>query len=89
MSTNWFAQVTESHGFAEIEILELVVLHYPWKNRILGHIVEASMSDKVQEQQIVSVAEHPSLPGILILLYHCRKYICLDIGAKTWHSSLA
>ena len=88
MSTNGFAQVTKSHGFAEVEILELVVLHYPWKNRILSHIVEAPMSDEVQEQQIVSVAEHPSLPGILILLHPRREYIGLDIGAQTWNSSL-
>jgi hypothetical protein len=48
MSSDWFSQISESLRLAEIEILIFVVTYNPRKDRILGRVVERSVSYKIQ-----------------------------------------
>lgn len=47
VSTYRLTQIPKSHCFAEIQVFELVVLNYPWEDRILRDIVKATVGYEV------------------------------------------
>lgn len=75
MGSDRFVQLSEGHYFAEVQIFIFIILNDPRENGVLREVVERSVSDEVQVKEVVTVGEHATLPGVLVILNLVKQVI--------------
>ena len=63
------AKLSERQLLTQIEIFKLIILNYPWEHWVLSEVIKRPMSNEIQVQQIITVAQHSSLPAVLIIIH--------------------